>query len=264
MKDARPHDPNHVLMVSPQRLQVRPTLAGQLRKKLVKLPTCAFLAYFLGCGGSLAAAKPTYYQPPAAGASLRLDDGTPLIITPVEDISSTKNHIGDPARFRVIHRCRVNGVVLVEVGALVQGLVEKARHSKMLGRAGTLEVSFQTTRAVDGSILRLRATLSNRGNQKEDDFVHVVKFLPLPYGTGLLFNGRDAILKAGVPLTVFVDQDADFTLRGGTGGPQPQRVATLKAPPVPARKAPARKVPEHPNLAPPSGGTATPEPNPTP
>ena len=169
------------------------------------------------------------YVSPEAGSLVRLDDGTPLIVTPDSDITSGDNEIGETVTFKVIHACRINGVLLIQPGAHVEARVDKSKHSKMLGRAGQLQVSVHNTQAVDGSTLRVRATLSNRGNRNEDETVHVIKYLPLPFHSGILFNGRDAILKAGAPLTIFVDEDADFLLAGGPTGCRPRRMPTRRA-----------------------------------
>jgi hypothetical protein len=193
--------------------------------------------------GSGTVAGQPYYTPPGPGSMVRLDEGTPLIVAPLEDVTSGDNEVGETISFSVVNACRVNGVLLIAQGAPVQGRVEKSKHSKMLGRAGTLAISFHTAQAVDGSILSLRATLSNHGNRNEDDIVHAVKYLPIPFHGTMLFNGQDAILKAGGALTVFINRDADFLITAGPRGARPVRVPTIPtyhppAPPVLPAKPP--------------------------
>lgn len=141
---------------------------------------------------------------------VQLDNGMPLIVEPVRDISSANDTTGTPVQFRVAHRCRVNGVVLIDKGAIVTGTVSKSQHSKMFGKPGVLEVTFTATTAIDGSPLQVRAGLGKKGNADLDTADKLARCLP--YGVGLAFNGRDAILRSGVPLTIFIDETAVFAV----------------------------------------------------
>jgi len=102
---------------------------------------------------------------------------------------------------------------LIPKGTVVNGKIERAEHSKMFGKKGILEISISDTKAVDGSPLEIRTTLESKGNiaQNTADKVHRI----LPYGTGMLFNGKDAILAAGTHFTVFVDGTSKFKIVGG-------------------------------------------------
>jgi hypothetical protein len=151
--------------------------------------------------------------PACAQERLLLDDGMPLIITPVNDISSARNKAGDAVDFVVVHRCKVDGKILIDKDAIVHATVTKAEHSKMFGRSGVLQVAFATTSAIDGSPIKVRAQLGKKGNQAQDTATRLAHMLP--YGVGLAFNGKDAILKAGVPLTIFVDENVVFAISPG-------------------------------------------------
>jgi len=144
---------------------------------------------------------------------LQLDDGTPLIITPTVDISSADDETGQLVTFKLVQDCKIDGVVLIPKGTVVNGKIERAEHSKMFGKKGILEISISDTKAVDGSPLEIRTTLESKGNiaQNTADKVHRI----LPYGTGMLFNGKDAILAAGTHFTVFVDGTSKFKIVGG-------------------------------------------------
>jgi hypothetical protein len=150
---------------------------------------------------------------PSASRVLQLDDGMPLIVTPTEEISSATNQTGDAVTFTLVQDCKVDGVVLISAGTVVNGKVEKAVHSKMFGQQGELEVSFSDTRAVDGSVLNLRATIDRQGNIPKDTKDMVASILP--YGIGMLRNGKDAILPVGAPLTIFVDGTSKFKIVPG-------------------------------------------------
>lgn len=153
------------------------------------------------------------YAAPPASRSVQLDDGMPLIVTPVVDISSATNKAGDPVSFSLLQDCKVDGIVMIPKGTLVYGHVEWARHSKMFGQQGELEVSFSDTKAVDGSVLKVRASVDRKGNVAKNTTDTIAGILP--YGIGMVRNGKDAILPAGTPLTIFVDGTSKFSVAAG-------------------------------------------------
>lgn len=150
---------------------------------------------------------------PPASRTLQLDDGMPLIVTPTADISSATNKTGEPVSFSLVQDCKVDGIVVIPKGALVYGNIEWARHSKMFGQQGELAVSFTDTKAVDGSVLKVRSSVDRKGNIASDTKDTIAGMLP--YGIGMLRNGKDAILPTGVPLTIFVDGTSKFKVVQG-------------------------------------------------
>lgn len=184
--------------------------------KLTRLSTLLLLCSLLGGFVLLA---PSISAAPAARV-IQLDDGMPLIVTPTALISSADNETNELVTFTLVQDCKVDGVVLVAKGTVVNGKIERAVHSKMFGQQGVLEVSFLDTKAVDGSRLLVRATVDRKGNLPKDTKDTVASILP--YGIGMLRNGKDAILPVGAPLTIFVDGTAKFKL---IPGKKPARVA---------------------------------------
>lgn len=148
----------------------------------------------------------------SADRILQLDDGMPIVVTPTEDISSADDETGQAVTFSLMQDCKVDGIVLISKGTLVNGLIEKAEHSKMFGQKGVLEVSVSNTKAVDGTPLDIRSTLEKKGNvaKNTEDRIHSI----LPYGAGFLFNGKDAVLSAGTQFTVFIDGTSKFKIVG--------------------------------------------------
>lgn len=143
---------------------------------------------------------------------LQLDDGMPIVITPTADISSADDETGQAVTFSLMQDCKVDGIVLIPKDTIVNGLIEKAEHSKMFGKKGVLEVSVSDTKAVDDTPLKIRSTLENKGNvaKTTEDKIHSI----LPYGAGFLFNGKDAVLSAGTQFTVFIDGTSKFKIVG--------------------------------------------------
>lgn len=152
---------------------------------------------------------------------LQLDDGMPLIVTPTQDISSADDETNQLITFTLVQDCKIDGIVLITAGTVVNGKIEKAEHSKMFGQQGVLEVSFSDTTAVDGSVLLVRATVDRKGNVAKDTKDKVASILP--YGIGMLRNGKDAVLPQGAPLTIFVDGTSKFKI---VQGQTPKRLGT--------------------------------------
>lgn len=165
---------------------------------------------------------------PPASRVLQLDDGMPLIVTPTVDLSSAVDDTGEQVTFTLVQDCKVDGVVLLSKGTIVNGAIENAVHSKMFGKPGTLEVSFANTTAVDGSPLTVRATVDRKGNIPKDTMDKVVSILP--YGVGMVFNGKDAILPAGAPLTIFIDGTYKFKI---VSGKTPALIGTIPSTQLP-------------------------------
>jgi hypothetical protein len=141
---------------------------------------------------------------------LQLDDGMPIIVTPTVDISSADDETGQDVTFNLLQDCKVDGIVLIAKGTVVNGKIERAKHSKMFGRKGVLEISISDTKAIDGTALEVRTTLESKGNvaKTTEDKVHSI----LPYGAGFLFNGKDAVLAQGTQFTVFISGTSKFKI----------------------------------------------------
>lgn len=165
---------------------------------------------------------------PPASRILQLDDGMPLIVTPTQDISSADDETNQLVTFTLVQDCKVDGVVLLSRGTVVNGKIEKAEHSKMFGQMGVLEVSFSDTTSVDGSVLLVRATVDRKGNVAKTTTDKVASILP--YGIGMLRNGKDAVLPQGAPLTIFIDGTSKFKI---VSGQTPKRQGTPLVKPIP-------------------------------
>lgn len=166
----------------------------------IKLIPILFLSFFLS-------------QAVLAERILQLDDGHPLIVTPTEEISSATHETNQLVTFKLLQECKVDGIVLIKEGTIVEAKIDEAVHSKMFGKQGVLHVSFLDTKAVKGETIPVRASILSTQRVAKTDADKVASFLP--YGIGKLQNGKDALLKVGIPLTIFVDGTFKFRIRNG-------------------------------------------------
>ena len=93
--------------------------------------------------------------------------------------------------------------VVIAKGAFVRASVAEVKRAGHFGHAGNLSLKVESTTAVDGQRVPLRASKSATGDSHTGATVALtVLFGPL----GLLKHGNDVIYPAGTKLTVYTDQ----------------------------------------------------------
>ena len=138
---------------------------------------------------------------PNSGCLLR--DGTQVSLKFAADLSSKTAQVGDPVEFLLDDDLKVGETVVVTKGAHAVATVSAAKHAGMMGKPGDLAVQLQYLVAGDNHV-RLRGTKGREGESKTGATVALtVLFGPI----GLIKHGKDVQIKAGTPLTVYVDQD---------------------------------------------------------
>ena len=94
-------------------------------------------------------------------------------------------------------------VVVARAGTKAVGTVSHAKKSGFLGRAGELSVRLEYLKVGDTRV-RLRANKNKEGEGKEGTAIVLTVLLgPI----GLIKKGKNVEVKAGTPLTAFVDED---------------------------------------------------------
>ncbi len=155
---------------------------------------------------------------------VKLPAGTPVEIETANSISSADVENGSLLSFRVVSPVKVNGITLVENGALVTGRIVKAKRSGSFGRGGKLAWSVQDVVAADGKLISLQfASGAAKGESRAGEvaartvasgvaLAPLVFFAPflapmiLLHGVGR--KGENAVLAAGRRFEVFVQKDA--------------------------------------------------------
>jgi hypothetical protein len=119
----------------------------------------------------------------------------------------------DQISFRVVNPIKVNGVTLIEQGAIATGRIEKAKRGGHFGKAGLLVWTMQTVTAVDGSQIPLRISqVRLRGDSKSAKVATAMiitgALLPLIAPVALLHGfkrGENAYIPAGKRYSVYVE-----------------------------------------------------------
>ena len=133
-----------------------------------------------------------------------LRDGTDMAVVTTEEISSKTATEGDPVNFKVEEDVKVDGQVVIRAGTLVKGEVANSTKSGRLGKGGQLSIRVNGTRAVDGQRVRLRASRGKTGDDKTGTTVVLVVLFGV---LGFLKKGKNAVIKPGTRIPVYVDDD---------------------------------------------------------
>jgi hypothetical protein len=168
-----------------------------------------FLASFSFVATGLAAQTP---QPvavtSAATASptardVALPEGTEFVLSTVDTISSKIANKDDVVAMRADEPIVVGNQVVIAKGAFVRASVADVKRAGHFGHPGNLSLKVESTTAVDGQKVPLRASKSTTGDSHTGATVALtVLFGPL----GLLKHGNDVVYPAGTKLTVYTDQ----------------------------------------------------------
>lgn len=142
-------------------------------------------------------------QPAASATSLK--ESTPILLTLEEKLVSGDTPQGSTIRFRVDRDVYgAEGIILVAAGTPAVGTVTKSSGSGMFGRAGELNFTLDSTTAVDGTPVSLRAVR----NAEADDNVGGVIVGALLLSVFFVFmSGDDVEFEPGTQFTAFVKSD---------------------------------------------------------
>jgi len=188
---------------------------------LMKQLTAALLVLLLSLSPSMAfsqdatsaPALPAVASTPAApttpavpSAKLVLKEGTDVKLKFADDLSSKTANEGDPVTLVLDEDLKVGDVVVVKAGAKATGTITNAKKAGMVGKAGELNMRLERLKA-DAQRVRLRGSKGKEGEGKVGTAVALtVLFGPI----GLIKHGKNVEVKAGTPLTAYVDEDTSL------------------------------------------------------
>lgn len=132
-----------------------------------------------------------------------LTEGTEVPLKFASDLSSKTASDGDRIELLLDGDLKVDGVVVAKDGSHAVAVVANAKKAGMMGKPGELNIQLEHMVTGDNRI-RLRGTKGREGESKTGTAVALtVLFGPI----GLIKHGKNVEVKAGTPLTAFVDQE---------------------------------------------------------
>ena len=180
----------------------------------MKLPhACKSIALTLALVLSAQSLLPAFasaQQSAAGGSVVTVPDGTELSVVTTEELSSKTAAENDAVTFDVDEDVVINGHVVIAKGSKVKGIVSEAEKSGRMGKSGKLNIRIESTTAVDGQKIKLRASKSGKGGDKTGSVI-ALSLLVSPLF--LLKRGKDAKVKAGTKIKVFTDEEKQISAK---------------------------------------------------
>ena len=140
---------------------------------------------------------------PAASGKPVLKEGTEVKLKFADDLSSKTANEGDPVNLILDEDIKVGDRVVAKAGCKAVGTITNAKKAGMMGKAGELNMRLEHMKVGDDKV-RLRGSKGKEGNGKEGSAIALtVLFGPI----GLIKHGKNVEVKAGTPLTAYVDDD---------------------------------------------------------
>lgn len=154
----------------------------------------------------------TRNQEPAKSENVKvIPDGMEFNVVTIDEITSKTAAEGDPLTFKVEQDVRIDGEIVVAKDSLVKGTVAQSKKAGMMGRGGSLGIRVESVMTVDNQRLKLRSTKGKEGDDKTGTTVAlVVLFGPI----GFLKKGKNAVIKPGTEIKVYVDEEKKVTIKG--------------------------------------------------
>lgn len=133
-----------------------------------------------------------------------IPSGTPVVISNNQYLDSSQIHSGDKVYFTIVNEVKIDGKTLIKAGSQVDATITFAKKKGMIGEPGVITISDFSTKAVDGSMVPLRARVYATGQDKSDLSLILGVTVCLPF---LLMKGKDAVLPNGVTRTAYTQSE---------------------------------------------------------
>src|SRR5688572_6366712 len=187
--------------------------------KLKGLPQTVIIAMMMVPYGPPAAASDAVPPPPSPPQTVRvrIPAGTVVHVQNISEVSSANVAEGALINLRVSRRVLVNGMLVIERGALARARVVKTKRARAWGRGGAFDWSLEDVVAVDGTVVPIRGSQHVKGNDRRAAVVTaaiVTGAVVFPYTPpmGLLWalkKGDEAVLDEDSKSSAVVGSQTD-------------------------------------------------------
>jgi len=173
---------------------------------------------FTGCGAGpkpVQTVTPVRAIPPqpvrdASGniltAPVTVPDGTEFTAQTLEFLSSETANIGDQVQLEVDNNVIVDEVIAIAAGTPVRGTIANVVRASRMGRSGSISLRVESTTAVDGQRVPIRAT---KGHTEGDKAGSTIALTIIVSPLFLLRRGNDVAYQPGTKIPVYVDGKLD-------------------------------------------------------
>ena len=136
-----------------------------------------------------------------------LKDGTPVILRLSEEVSTKTKNINDIVHLEIARNVLVDGKVVIKAGTPATGTVNICTKPDIIGQEGTVGFFVNSTKAVDGQWVSLRANLTRSGRNKEILSAGAAYVCCPLFG---LIKGTNAIYPEGSEIKAYTENDLEI------------------------------------------------------
>jgi hypothetical protein len=133
---------------------------------------------------------------------ITVPDGTEFTAQTLEFLSSETANTGDQVQLEVDNSLIVDGAVAIAAGTPVRGTIASVAKAGRMGRSGNISIRVETTSAVDGQRVPLRATKAQTEGDKTGSTIALTLIVSPLF---LLRKGNDVAYQPGTKITVYTD-----------------------------------------------------------
>jgi hypothetical protein len=129
-------------------------------------------------------------------------DGTEFTAQTLEFLTSETANAGDQVQMEVDNNVIVDGAIAIAAGTPVRGTLINVVRASRMGKSGALSIHVETTSAVDGQRVPVRATKAQSEGDKAGSTVALAIIVSPLF---LLRRGNDVGYQPGTKIPVYVD-----------------------------------------------------------
>lgn len=129
-------------------------------------------------------------------------DGTEFTAQTLEFLSSESANTGDDVQMEVDNNLVVDGVIAIAAGTPVRGSIANVTHASRMGRSGNISIRVESTTAVDGQRVPVRATKAQAEGDKTGSTIALSLIVSPLF---LLRRGNDVAYQPGTKISVYTD-----------------------------------------------------------
>ena len=133
--------------------------------------------------------------------------GTKLEVSLKKQLSSKTAHVGDSVPLKLDENLVINNVIVIPVGAEVEGVVTKARKAGGLGRGGKLEFAITSIKTKNNVEVPRDF---RKGEHGAGDGGAAAVFAVVSIVGGVFMKGKNVVYNEGMKFDVEVTKDTDL------------------------------------------------------
>ena len=148
--------------------------------------------------------------------TLQLDDGTPVRLRLMRNVSSGDAKLGESVDFELLDDIKVGALLVAPKGSLAIATVTEVEPKKRMGRAGKLDINIDYFKLSSGEKATLRAVKEFKGGSnagKMTGAIVATSIIFFPAAPLFLFiKGKDISIPKGTEITAYVNGNVTIDL----------------------------------------------------